>query len=417
MGTVDHARKRVAAFIDEIYRLKQSEFPYSHTKEALDLLAKRFEHHLNSLDKASKESTTEDSLITLCSATLQDLFRYSPILGFILRSTNVRNAFEAYGPLLKLARSILGNRTKLIISSEWDFSPFTYQAITGLQDYVLIGLPASESSNPLLVPLAGHELGHSVWKTESISSEFETKIEDYVLEELRGTRWREYKALFPANEDKKSLTKIFVKPTWLPAYEWALLQTEETFCDLFGLLLFAESYLYAFAYLLAPGTFGQRSVQYPKIEQRIHRLAKAAKKMGVLVPPDFESACVPEIDPTEFTTNLLVSIADTVSDKIISDLIELVQSFAGTKNIPARDTAKVSSICHDFRFKIAPITEQHSLTNISNAGWECALDPDLWSSIPQIKPNDRDRVLKDLILKSMEVSEVYKRLEKNQNAS
>ena len=53
--------------------------------------------------------------------------------------------------------------TRLILSSEWDYSPFMYDQITDLPSFVFIGLPACESANPLLLPLAGHELGHSVW--------------------------------------------------------------------------------------------------------------------------------------------------------------------------------------------------------------------------------------------------------------
>lgn len=48
------------------------------------------------------------------------------ILGMILRSTNVRNPFELYFPFKRLAKTLLDGNVKLLMSSEWDFVPFTY---------------------------------------------------------------------------------------------------------------------------------------------------------------------------------------------------------------------------------------------------------------------------------------------------
>ena len=79
-------------------------------------------------DVLKKVAPTEspDSVLSPCIVSLEVLFTYVPLLGLILRSTNTRNAFEAYAPLLRLARKILGKDTKLIISSEWDYSPYVY---------------------------------------------------------------------------------------------------------------------------------------------------------------------------------------------------------------------------------------------------------------------------------------------------
>ena len=135
MSTIEHGLNRVAAVLDEIGRLRQSEFPYSHPREALDLLAERFRKQQSLLEKAAPAST--DVINNVCSVSLYELLVYLPILGFILRSTNVRNAFEVYAPLLRLARKILGNDTKLIVSSEWELSPFVYRGIIGLGGFVL----------------------------------------------------------------------------------------------------------------------------------------------------------------------------------------------------------------------------------------------------------------------------------------
>ena len=267
--TIDHARKRIVAIREEIERLKQSEFPYMHSRDALDLLAKKFEHQQSVLEKISP-SAPPDVILNACSISVYQLFLYVPILGFILRSTNIRNAFEAYAPLLRLARSILGDKTKLIISSEWAYSPHVYQSITDLPDFVLIGLPAPESANPLLIPLAGHELGHAVWKSEGFATNFEKQIADGILKEITENRWKEYEAAFPqAKKEHYNNNDILVRPIWLTAYTWALRQVEEIFCDIFGVCLFAESYLRAFEYLIAPGSTGERTVLYPNMARRV----------------------------------------------------------------------------------------------------------------------------------------------------
>lgn len=417
MSALQDAQTRVSAILDEIERLKQSEFPYVHPRDALDILEKRFKWHRSVLGKAS--DTTENAEVhNACRECLRELHIYVPILGFVLRATNVRNAFEVYGPLQRLAHRIIGRDTKLIVSSEWEFSPYVYRAITELSGFVLIGMPAPESSNPLLVPLAGHEMGHSIWEHEGLSERYDKKIEEGILTELTTNRWQEYHKLYPqySVEDVKG-GHMLAPLTVRPAYTWAQLQIEEMFCDFLGVRLFAESFLHAFAYLLSPGASGQRSLRYPNIARRVSQLVRASKDLGVDVPEDYESIFEKESEPTEPTTALLVSLADTVSASFVQELIALAKEFADTKRSPGRDAEKVKSITESFRAWVVPIKEPSSLVDIVNAGWECNMDQHLWENVPQIRglseedtKKNRNRILHDIVLKSMEISEVYERL-------
>jgi hypothetical protein len=409
LSTLTYALARLSAVKAAVEHLKESEFPYSHPKEALELLEHLFSHQQTVLEKVSP--TAPASVIhNACSTSLYQLFVYVPILGFILRSTNVRNAFEWYSPLLRLARTVLKADTKLIISSEWDYSPFVYQAMMGLPGFVLIGLPAPESSNPLLIPLAGHELGHSVWEAEGLAATFEVPIEKGVLNELSTTRWSDYHLLYPQyKQTDLTAGDMFIHSTWSAAFTWSQLQAEEMFCDFFGLRLFAECYLHAFSYILAPGTSGQRSLNYPNIARRIAHLIHAAKLMGVSVPVGFDIGFEAETEPVDPATKLLVSIADKVSESLLPDLIKAASEIAGAKKVPVRDAVRVSQICDEFR-RVIPTAKAQTLTDILNAGWQSELVPDLWKSLPQIRPEDKHRILRDLVLKSMEVSEVMARL-------
>ena len=184
MLMVNYARNRITAALEEIGRLMQSEFPAQHSRDAMNILRDKFEEQHSALERINDKVPLEIAK-TQCNASLERLFVYVPILGFILRSTNVRNGFEAYGPLLYLAEGLIGDETKLIVSSEWNFSPFTYHSITDLPGFVLIGLPATESSNPLIIPLAGHELGHSVWKSNRFTEKFTSSIRQGVLNEIK----------------------------------------------------------------------------------------------------------------------------------------------------------------------------------------------------------------------------------------
>jgi hypothetical protein len=411
MSTIDHARKRIATVIEEIERLKQSEFPYIQPSNALDLLERKFKQQQSVLNKVSP-SAPRNVIDNACSTSLYQLYLYVPILGFILRSTNVRNAFEIYAPLLRLARSILGDDTKLILSSEWEFSPLVYRSITDLPGFVLIGLPAPESSNPLLVPLAGHELGHSLWEREGLSTKFQNKIREGILVELTTKRWDQYTCLYPQYQ-KRDLQgeHLFAYKTWASAYTWALSQLEEIFCDIFGLRLFAESYLHAFEYLISPGIYGQRPLHYPNIKRRVTHLVDAANAKGVAVPPGFETGFVAETEPEEPATQLLVSVADSVSASLVSELIALTWEFADSRDVPTRNSEHVSDICREFLPRVVPTQTPRSLVDLVNAGWKCHQDSDLWKNVSQIKLEDRDRILGDLMLKSMEVSEIHERLE------
>jgi len=414
VATLDYARKRVAAIIEEIDDLKGSEFPYRQSFDALDILESIFKDQQGVLNKISPTASTSVTQ-NACSISLYQLQLYLPILGFILRSTDVRNAFEAYGPLLRLVQNILEIDTKLIVSSEWEFSPFVYRSMEDLPGFVLIGLPAPESSNPLLLPLAGHELGHAVWESERLSGnirDLSGKIETGVLDVLTDKLWEDYHKINPQfKKEQLRNGDLFAARTWMPAFTWALLQVEEIFCDFIGLRLFAESFLHAFEYLISPGIADEpRSGGYPNLQRRVSHLVKAANSKGVLVPIDFESGFIAQKEPSDPGTKLLVSAADFVSDSLIPSLIDKAWEFVDSKSVPMRNVDKVSHISEEFRKKIVPTTISQSFTDLLNAGWACYMDRKLWDNFPQIMQKDRDRILGDLILKSMEVSEIHKRL-------
>lgn len=387
MSNVENAKNRIAAVLEEIKRLKESEFAYTQPLSALRFIDDKLKHQRSVLDVTSPESDP-DTVDNQCEKSLARLYEYVPILGFLLRSTNVRNAFECYGPLLHLAQCVLGDHIQLILSSEWQYSPYIWVHRIHLPGFVLIGLPAPESSNPLVLPLAGHELGHSVWFEKGYSNYFSWSIHDDVENKL-----------------KNEMDDIKKRGSY--AQRWASKQIEEIFCDCFGLRLFAESYLQAFAYIITPGIEKRRTTEYPDIKHRASMLEIAAKKTGVSVPKDFVTGFRTQTDEWDPATRLLAKVADAVAASRLSDLINLANEYADAKDAPRRDACRVSNIYGEFRSLIIPTTSPQSLVDVLNAGWKCAADLELWDKFHHIKKESWSRILADLMLKSMEVAEIY----------
>ena len=287
MLLLDQTLAKVQSFLDEIDRLANSEFPYDDSKVAIEQLRVIYDQKLKRLEQFDDMSNIA-LVSTTCRAAMVSLIEHLPLLGFILRSTNVRNSFDAFGPFLRLAVKLLEpgaeqsqRKTRLLLSSEWRYSPFTHYLISDLPNFVFIGLPAPESSNPLLLPLTGHELGHIVWIQKGAGTKFTTKAFNLAHKQVMKDPGK-FKATFNVSlpTDRNSL---FASSTWWNAWEWAIKQAAETFCDFIGLRIFGASYVKAFAYLLAPDS-GRRSVNYPTLRTRMLNMYKAAEHFAIDVP-------------------------------------------------------------------------------------------------------------------------------------
>lgn len=412
---LEYARNKVSAFVDEIDRLSESEFPYRHSREALGHLKRYFTATLVKLKQLDEKSDAE-AIRAVCSVALGHLFSYLPRLGFALRSTNVRNAFEVFGPFLRLAGDILEpriprgrRRTRLLLSSEWEYSPLTYPRIPGLPNFVLIGLPAPESSNPLLLPLAGHELGHAVWgTTRGLVDEARIAVNTAVVAAFK-RRSEECSRIFHVKSRGSWLTSKRLE-LWGPAAQWSLTQASETFCDFLGLAIFGNSYLHAFAYLLAPGAGRNgRVVHYPSMRTRATNLGYAAAAYGVPFPDDYELLFDDEqADDLLAADAFRLSIADEALPVVRDLLLRKAQAIVRTARLPPSLDDEVQRIYSRLRL-VVPAERCRSLADILNAGWQAYVDRDFWRDVPHIGDRKR-RVLQELILKNIEVFQIEQKL-------
>ena len=129
-------------------------------------------------------------------------------------------------------------------------------SVSVLPNFLLIGMPAPESDNALILPLAGHELGHSTWVNDNLETKYAADVKEAAKTHIKANAVA-FKAAYPEHSaltinDDDVNSNIFVVHTIANIVSLALSQIEETFCDAVGLFLFGRSFAHAFHYLLAP---------------------------------------------------------------------------------------------------------------------------------------------------------------------
>ena len=154
MERLVEAKVRLRAVMAEVRRVSESDFPYAAGRDALNCIDKVFKGDAKNLEELVEGASPPDTIQLACETAIHNIEAYLPLVGFVLRSTNVRNAFELHGPLTRLARCVLGSDIRLVLSSEWNYSPFIYIEPPSLNGFCMIGFPAHESGNPLIAPLA-----------------------------------------------------------------------------------------------------------------------------------------------------------------------------------------------------------------------------------------------------------------------
>lgn len=412
---LEFARQRIEAVLAELERTASSDFPYKDSEDALQSLQRIFANSLKTFDGLDEKSDP-NIIINTCEVALKTVTDNLPLIGFIVRSTATRNAFEAFGPFRRLAGELLQPNVpvekraiKLVFSSEWQYQPFIYDPVAQLDDFLLIGLPASESSNPLLLPLAGHELGHALWLRQGLHRELGPIVREQVMEAIR-ERWPECVKEFPgfSSIDPDKLDTQMNTTPLLTAFDWCTHQCEEMFCDFVGLAVFGISFYNAFAYTLSPGLAEARSPRYPDVRARVDRLGEAGKTFG-LEPPERFAKCIAVSQTPVFTASdkLLLKIAEQASATIWPRLLEKACALTARVNGGA-DPSRLDRILARFRL-VAPADNVQYLADIFNAAWLAYDDEAMWKDYPKIHMN-RHEVLKDLVLKNLEIFEIERRL-------
>jgi hypothetical protein len=417
MQALHYSLDRVGAVKRSIDLLKGIEFPYGHSSDALDKVEEVFAKLDLYLRTAKGQGNPVDSL---CAESLRKCFEFLPLLGFILRSTNVRNAFELHGPLLRVARRLLGPETKMVISSEWDQSPFIYADIPEMQDFVLVGFPATDSSNPLLVPLAGHELGHGIWLKRDLARAYRDELLQTIIATIIDDQSYRSKFAKLYEYDESDINLSF----WSDiehlsilgfAHEWAKAQAQESFCDLIGVGLFGSAFMDAFAYLLSPGEVS-RYPFYPSTRTRFRHMLEHARVFGFTMDKEYYELFTVESQAAGFDdkAQLQLQLADLAVESIIGKLTLNAKEILDELHFSPPDPSNVQSIMARFRLR-TPAIHANNIGNILAAGWQAYHDPGLWNKSMSADDARRTERLKEIVLKSIEILDIEERQQEQIN--
>lgn len=393
------ARRRVRAFLDQIAELENADFPHPDGKEALALLKREFELRQRSLGRIP-DSVSDATVDEVCADTSVFLERYTDILGFILRSTNVRNAFEVHFPLKRLIQRVIGEEAKLIMSSEWNFVPFTWPMnLDVLSDFVLVGGPAPESGNVLIIPLAGHEIGHSAWRQADIAPKITPRLVTAIAQ-----------AIGNHPDDRDRLTLQLERDghdlSWLEhqCFASAAKQLEEIFCDMFALYVFGPSFAFAYEYFLAPGK-SNRSVTYPSSRNRVRYLLDGVRELGFAVDDDLFANWQDSSLRVGIAGDILL-FADDAVDVMFPVVRNLAFDILKRSDIPTCRDAAVDRVREALTIGI-PDGDGATLAEIVTAGW---LHLRGKGGLSTETDQPELGMLNELMLKSVEVSEYRLRL-------
>lgn len=390
------AKRRIASFIEQIDVLAESSFPHDDGKNVLATIRQQFLELVRLVELPP--TATDEMADRICVHVSERISEYTEILGLVLRSTNVRNAFELHYVLKGMVERVLGQPTDLLISSEWAFVPFTYPVgIDLLPNVVLIGSPAPESENALIVPLAGHEIGHSAWRIANVEEELAEAL--YVAIDAAIAS----KGKTGSAPEDDLVTRLKASVLRDRSADYAMHQLEEIYCDLIGLNLFGPSFLYAFDYLLAPGG-ADRSIDYPSDAQRMAILAETAEELGIFVDPALRERWTQAnyTDERRFG-----AIVDEAVGAMIGNLKAHIQEFHKQGALHPPSETEIDEVYAAFAQR-QPYEGQASLGAIISAGWKSLRAE---SDLAGDKQRDAFKVLCDLIWKTIEVTEY---LEKGQ---
>lgn len=405
MSLLHNSKHKLRNIYRTIDRLDGSDFPLRSGSGALFRLRQAFAKLEKNLDRAVRAKDAS-AIRQVASNINLKVYQALPILGFILRSTNVRNAFELLEPLQSISEAAMQGSPALILSSEWDYVPFAYpQSLDDLKSFVLIGLPASEAASALLVPIAGHEIGHAVWRNRGIEGSVVATIQ-YHCEEVYNQNLQRFRRVFVDYREDDIVAREILPEAIAESVGYAVRQAEEIYCDLFAYAVFGASYVHAFAYLLSPGT-GNVDSKYPSNATRISAIRDIATREGALVPEFKDLGFTAEVRAGNNRHKFILEMAESGVEKITPGLWTRVSEVVKDRIIRPSE-ALANRHFKDFKLGI-PSAVPVCIGDIINAGWLFHADVVKTDRNPK-SASDKLDLLNELLLKTIEVLEFNKRV-------
>jgi hypothetical protein len=399
--TVQHSLIKLDATIKLAQEFSASSFPHEDSTIAV----KQLLGQLDLVREKLRDAKTDDLVKAAQHQAASMISDALETLGIIANSANVRNAFEVHGPVLELARKLLANiEVRLILTFEWKYMPYALPVVPGniMKDVVVIGLPASEASNALVLPMVGHELGHLLWDSKKMTDSITTLVTKTARELSETTSVRGHAEAVSSGATGKSEFDQLIDLS--SAVDWSIRQLEEIYCDFAGLYIFGQSYLECFEYMLDPPPMEQRDPEYPSIRTRARYLQDHGPTDRVARAGFFEKFAEQE-NPFEHGTadRFALGLADAVTDKLAPQISDMLIK-ACQRTIAFASSREVEGVAKRF-LEGVPAEQAGSLDAILNGGWSTFKSGDF---MPTEAGEVRIAALNELILKTIEILEIEK---------
>lgn len=395
-----YARDKLQQLQDKVLQLRQCDFPFDDSRDALGLLEARISVYLEQLGSRSisEEEPDRTDVRRAARAALARVRRYPELLEHISNSVSVANLFEVHDPLCRMANERLGlTEPRIVLSSKsiWIDLPYTFQH----DDFPNFSFIALSGSDPLLIPLAGHELGHLAWTVGERDPKRRGRLR-VVTKAVEDARAAIDSTMFPDRkpEEPTSTEDLISREV---ALKWAA----ESFCDFVGLRLFGRSFVDALAYWVSQLPF-ERIRTEPDVRTRARHilLGAATKCYGILNEDErawytdfFETMRAPK--EQEIAADDSMKRVKEAHESTIPGLTKRVSHF-----IPQQKSRE--DVVYGYFQLGVPAPGVHGLADILNAGWR-AYREELKNF--QWAEEDKYRKLKDLIMKTIEASEFIHR--------
>ncbi len=365
-------RGKLSKLIEQCGTLSIEDFPYPDSKAALFALkaqAEKLKSQSDIFPTASK--AIQQQFLLQVNYKLESI---SQILGIIARSNAMRNNFEIYNAFRSLCTNFFESEIHFILSSEWNYTPFTYPMnLQELPDFIIIGLPAAESNNVLIFPAAGHELGHSIWLNQSLAENYSGQVYSEIGQYAKSSNILSSLIPKPENEEQADLFAKQIEEQFIAeATSSCLRQIEELFCDFVGLHLFGEGYLQAFRYLVAPGG-GRRSLKYPQTKERARLLEQFGAALGIQISgysDDFMDGHESQGHPYEI---LVLRAADSVRDLYVNEMFSAAEKRVAEAGVPIPTQDEIGQSLVYFEHGM-PTDKIGSIGSLITAAWRLYLD-------------------------------------------
>jgi hypothetical protein len=395
--------------------LAENEQPFINYHDALDLISSEFDTLQREILRASRLKNTNLTR-QLCRRVDSRLAMLMPIIGMLERSTNSRNAFELIDPLQTIAAAVIPGTAKVILSFEWQYIPFTYpQTVPVLASYSIIGMPATEVANGLLFPVATHELAHSIWRNKRLDIAVLLRVNASIkgLETRRGQHRQQISSAGPKSKKGGTMSDILSDLDDIEArskiVSIAVSHIEEMFCDFFAFYLFQDAYIWAFLYVVGEGDLNRTSEDYPSHAFRLRAMLRCAEKIHLTVKNKddlVQRIGSQESDDLRSVPGIASKIVVDIQDSIWSDIVDICTE--ARLGVPRQD--EVEEALQSFNWGV-PALRMATIGELLVAAWRYYVQLTEGKSLSSY-PHDGIDGLNELLFKSIEVQEFYRKTRK-----